>query len=209
MIHPEGVAVNSREWWEWYFQTHWDNYGGGNQTAHFMKRLLESLPLTVAAYLRSRPWRILDWGCAFGEGVELLARAFPASAVAGLDFSAEAIEQARQRHPGRRFLHHPEGAIDESYDVIITSNCLEHFHDPVPVMERHLASASRLYVSLTPYDEQELHWSHAVSLREDSFPERLGEWTRIEARRVEVDRMFWPGEQLLAIYASPVAIGEI
>src|SRR5205085_1022320 len=38
--------------------------------------------------------------------------------------------------------------------------------------------------------------------REESFPEQIGQYERLCARPIEIDPQFWPGRQLLVVYAS-------
>src|SRR5438309_3065397 len=121
-MERSGYPVNSREWWEDYFAENWDAHGGSGRTRHFMQRLIAELPLPEAAFLRTRPLTILDWGCAYGEGVELLSQSFPQSRAVGLDFASRAIAQASQRHPNREFFLSENGEIIGEFDVIITSN---------------------------------------------------------------------------------------
>src|ERR1700733_2805226 len=90
--------VNSQAWWDDYFAVHWDANDGSEQTRHFMERLIANLPDEEQCYLRLGRPRVLDWGCAFGEAIQLLHRRFPAIEAAGLDFSARAIGVARGRH---------------------------------------------------------------------------------------------------------------
>lgn len=46
--HP----VNSRRWWDDYFQGKWDDYGGSEQTRYFMETLLSHLPEQERAYFK-------------------------------------------------------------------------------------------------------------------------------------------------------------
>ena len=57
-------SLNSRSWWEGYFDAQWDANEGRAQTAYFMKRLVESLPVPEKQFLSSRVVTILDWGSA-------------------------------------------------------------------------------------------------------------------------------------------------
>src|SRR5437899_2414526 len=115
-------AINSDD----YFKQHWDAHDGSEQTRYFMQTVLSHLPDYEKAYLTGRELTILDWGCAFGEGVAVLAQAFPRSHVAGLDFSQAVIDEAHIRNPGHEYIW-SEDAIPRDFDVIVTSNCLEHF----------------------------------------------------------------------------------
>ena len=199
----EPVAVNSRQWWEAYFQETWEANDGKSQTRHFMRRLLANVPEVDLEFLLSRPLEILDWGCAMGEGADVLARALVTSHVTGLDFSTRAIASARESYPHCAFIWTPEGEILESYDVIVVSNCLEHFEDPLALVEAHLAHCRQLYVALVPYNEHPLHEQHRTQFRDDSFPCHIGAFTRVHLQAIDVDQAFWPGQQLLALYASP------
>src|SRR6185295_13257574 len=143
-------AINSPQWWEDYFLHHWDANGGAEQTRHFMQRLIEELPEPERDHLRHRARSILDWGCAHGEGVDELVRAFPAAEVQGLDVAAAAVAEARRRFPGCAFVHATDGAIPRA-DVIVCSNCLDHFPAPWQVAERLATAAGDLLILLVPY----------------------------------------------------------
>src|SRR5262245_11448892 len=123
--------INSRDWWEKYFQSSWERNGGVGQSRHFMELLVANLPAAERAYLRTRRPEVLDWGCAFGQGVEVLAEAFPTARVIGLDFAINAVQEARSRYPDREFILSDNGSIPREFDVITTSNCLEHFDEPL------------------------------------------------------------------------------
>src|SRR6476469_3034745 len=79
--------VNSLPWWDEYFRETWDANNGRQQTRHFMGRLFANLPEPELRFLRSGSLAILDLGCALGDGVDVLAGAFPGNDVSGLDSS--------------------------------------------------------------------------------------------------------------------------
>src|SRR5437867_1045800 len=150
-------------------QEQWDAHAGGEQIRYFMETALAHLPEPEKAYLHENSLTILDWGCAFGEGVATLARAFPGSRVAGLDFSKKAIEEARIRNAGHEFIWSEDGAIPKDFDVIVTTDCLEYFEQPLAWMERHTAACRSLYIALVPYNECPLHPQHRSQFRVESF----------------------------------------
>jgi GT2 family glycosyltransferase/glycosyltransferase involved in cell wall biosynthesis len=195
-------VINSREWWDQYFASSWDANGGSAQTRYFMRRLIASLPEQEVSFLRSRGLNILDWGCAFGEGVQELSEAFPGCKVSGLDFSVRAIEEAGRRNPGHSFCHSDIGTIPASFDVIVTSNCLEHFADPLAVALEHIRRCRFLYLLLVPFMEHPLHEQHRSRFDVNSFPENLGEFLRIEVAPIDVDPKYWNGMQVAVIYGS-------
>jgi GT2 family glycosyltransferase/glycosyltransferase involved in cell wall biosynthesis len=180
----------------------WDAHGAGEQTRYFMETLLSHLPEYERAYLHGAPRMILDWGCASGEGVTTLARVFPRSQVVGLDFSGTVIDQARIRHAGHEFIWSEDGAIPRDFDVIVTSNRLEHFEAPLAVLEKHLASCKSLYIALVPYNECPLQPQHRAQFRLESFPVYIRDFTRIYAEPLVTNERFWPGQQLLIVYGS-------
>ncbi|HZN69355.1 MAG TPA: methyltransferase domain-containing protein, partial [Tepidisphaeraceae bacterium] len=206
--HQDSPAMNSRGWWEDYFREKWEANRGREQTRHFMRRLIESLPEAEVSFLSSRPTEVLDWGCALGEGVKALADQFPLARVAGLDFSATAIDSARRHYPDFEFLRTDDGHIPRHFDVIVTSNCLEHFERPLEVMERHLRSCHSVYAALVPYNEFPLCEYHRSQFGEESFPRRLGSFVRLASKVIDVDPSQWAGKQLLVVYGSESYLKE-
>ena len=87
--------------------------------------------------------------------------------------------------------------------MIVTSNCLEHFADPLAIVSNHLDSCRDLYIALVPYREEPLCEFHAVRFDDDTFPEQLGDFERIQFRLIETEAQYWPDPQLLVVYASP------
>jgi GT2 family glycosyltransferase/2-polyprenyl-3-methyl-5-hydroxy-6-metoxy-1,4-benzoquinol methylase len=204
----DSSSINSREWWQEYFVENWEAHGGGEQTRHFMERLVAELPAPEQQFLRSKAVTILDWGCAFGEGVEVLGEAFPQSRVVGLDFAPNAVAEARRRHPQHEFIVTQKGDIPGEFDCIVTSNCLEHFEHPLEIIKAHLPACRNLYVLLVPYNEYPLHETHRSQFKEESFPERLAGFVRLSVRTIEIDPTYWHGPQLLVVYGSPSYLRE-
>jgi glycosyltransferase involved in cell wall biosynthesis/2-polyprenyl-3-methyl-5-hydroxy-6-metoxy-1,4-benzoquinol methylase len=209
MSNTEAAApLNSRSWWNEYFASQWDAYDGRAQTAYFMQRLVQGLPAPEREYLASHEATVLDWGCALGNGVDVLGKTFPRCRVTGMDFAERAIAEAQRCFPQYGFRHTTNGEIGECFDVIVTSNCLEHFTDPLPIMRQHLQSCRSFYAILVPYRESPLHSSHVAQFREECFPERIGDFIRIAASAVDCELPYWPGRQLLVIYASHAYLQE-
>lgn len=197
------APINSREWWEAYFAHDWEALGGPEQSRHFMEALLGHLPASIANFLQTQPNEILDWGCAQGEGVAALAQAFPLARVAGLDFSERAIQVARRRFSHHEFIWTKDGSLPREFDVIVTSNCLEHFEQPLALVRDHLRRCRLLYLALVPYNEHPFDPQHRAQFREESFPEHWAGFRRLHTGLVAVDPKLWAAPQLLAIYGSP------
>lgn len=195
--------MNSATWWEQYHQEHWQQNDGSTQTRLFMQGLVAALPATIAAELRAGGRTVLDWGCALGEGVDELARAFPDCAVAGADCADSAIATARAHFPDREFVLTDDEDLPAIYDVVVTSNCLEHFRNPLAVVLRHLQRTRRLYIAMVPWNEAPLIDQHFAQFREESFPAELAGFRRVHSAVFPVDPRAWPDDQLLVVYASP------
>lgn len=191
-----------REWWDDQFARNWERNGGPAQTRHFMEQLIAGLGDAERQYLRRDAATVLDWGCAMGDGVEILAQAFPSCKAAGLDVAASAIEAARRRFPARRFVLTERGEIEGRHDVIVTSNCLEHFHDPMAQVRLQLAACDGFYAALVPYREFPRISGHFVTLSKGSFPECAGGFVRISERVLAMEPKFWNGYQLLVVFGS-------
>ncbi|MEK6302791.1 MAG: glycosyltransferase [Acidobacteriota bacterium] len=196
-------SINSRLSREESSVANWDSQGVAAHAYYSMQQLLAELPLPEAAFMHSMTLSILDWGCALGEGVELLAQAFPQFQITGLGFTPTAIEQARSRHPKREFILAENGAIPAEFDVIIASICLGHFEHPLEIVTAHLRSCRELYIALVPSFEFPPSESHRFRFNEDSFPARIGDRVRLCAKTIEANSSFWNRKQLLVVYGSP------
>ena len=194
--------MNSRAFWEQYFEDEWGVRDGPSQSRHFMLQLLSHLPLPELHWLLESNASILDWGCATGEGTGILARLLLNSQVTGVDFAQLAIDEASHRHPGATFLWTPEGEIPHDFDVVLSSNCLEHFEDPLAIATDHVRHCRTLYIILVPYKEHPLHEQHFAQFRDESFPDTIGGFSRLEVVPFPVNNDHWPGWQVLALYGA-------
>jgi len=125
---------------------HWDRValGGRGSCGSFYHRQL------AACYGFHVPpgQRILELGCGHGD---LLAALEPSDGV-GIDFSAEMIRAARDRHPQLRFLEGDAHSfeLDGVFDVIILSDLLNDLWDVQAVfsrLQRHTAPRTRLVLN--------------------------------------------------------------
>lgn len=201
---PPAMAVNSYDFWQHKFQAAWEHNDGKAQTQYFMRQVLALLPPFVHEFLARPGARILDWGCALGQGAYELANAFPQAEVSGLDFSDLAVGRARALYPRLAFRSEPLAAGRDCFDAIVTSNCLEHFEYPVNVVREHLACARQLYILLVPYREAEpIHEEHALRLDEQSFPPVLGDFVQAQVSVFDAAPSgFWNGLQMMVVYCS-------
>jgi SAM-dependent methyltransferase len=87
-----------------------------------VEELRRRLPATVA------PRRILDFGCGIGYTTDLLAAAFPAAEVVGIDTSADALRRAEATHGSPRVRFAPVEGFSEAgrFDLCYTNGVFHH-----------------------------------------------------------------------------------
>ena len=185
-----------------------DPLGSTIQTRGLMRALLLSLPESELAYLLSHQLELLDWGCGMGDGVDVLAHAFPMSSAAGMDGSSLAIAKAREAFPSCEFLYTPDGSIPHPWDIIIAANCLEHFARPLDVVAMHLSHCRKLYIAMVPYDERPLMDQHLAQFREESFPAQVGNFARLFVAPIDISPAYSPDQHLVVVYGSPSYLEE-
>jgi SAM-dependent methyltransferase len=183
------MKPNSREWWDNFFISGWikpkPGINGPDQTRYFMELILKYCGLEISG-------SVLDYGCAMGQGVELIPGA------EGYDFSEEAIKAARRMVPGHEFTSEfPQ----KKYDVVICSNVLEHFENPLPELEKVLSLAGKYALIMTPYNQNPTCEVHPIAITQLTFPEkingfRLKEYKFIPNEKPEMGGM----NQILFIY---------
>lgn len=206
-------GVNSESYWTARFGTgDWEKAQGRQQTAFFARFALERLHPAIAADIRAGRLSICDWGCALGDAVPILADAFRGSKVTGVDFAATAVERARALHAGNEFLCAPSLAdTGRTFDVVFTSNTLEHFPRPFEVLESLAPSARRYLIAMVPFRELERLQEHLYTFDDEAIPLRAGP-LRLVACTVFDTRCrhpsYWPGEQVLFTFARDEA-GEV
>lgn len=205
------MTTNDREYWDGRFGEDWQAHGGPDQTRFFTQIALEAMPDWFLDRVRGAGLSLCDWGCAEGEGAAMLARELGAPVV-GVDFAEIAIATARGKFPDVEFR-----AIDwlagdgdgQQFDVLFSSNTLEHFHAPWEVFDSIVRHASRYVVLLVPYREEQRHPEHFAGFDPASVPASRGGWALAHAAVIDArdyDDTQWEGEQILAIYARPAEL---
>lgn len=191
--------MSVENWWEDYFSSgQWENNQGIEQTSYFAKLILDNMPEDVKQYLATAS--ILDWGCALGQAVYMFQSAFPKARVTGLDFSKWAIAKAKLLYPDCSFVPAPLNAL---YDVILTSNVLEHYPDPLSLIGEHLAHTNKYCIAMVPYNQAGNGpfdgGAHVYSFTEETFPDEIGQFKKIFEKVIPAYK-HWAGCQLLVIY---------
>jgi len=121
-------------------QQHWDSVAEKSAWYRKWNRAYQQrLTQIYRSHIRSG-LRVLEIGCGAGD---LLAALEPSVGV-GIDFSAKMIAQAQQRHPRLRFVKADLHSLrlEERFDVILLSDCLNELWDVQSVFENLAASCT-------------------------------------------------------------------
>lgn len=210
------ATVNSESYWDQRFATDWEVADGRAQSRYFGSVAHALMPAWLVQASRIQALHWCDWGCAMGDGTEQLAKMFPGIRFTGVDFSRVAIDQARERYRHLEFQAQDWVAGDTAgqvFDVVFSSNTLEHFHQPWDVLERVSRHARHAVAMLVPYQEAHPIDEHHASFWPDNVPVTLADGkvlVHMAARDVSHDQpTFWPGHQVLMVWADPAWLARL
>jgi len=203
-------SVNSKAYWEKRFKEDWDAADGPRQSRFFARLAIENLPSWLIKQIRCQALTLADWGCAQGDGTDVWASYVDSRQLVGVDFSRVAINQASSRYPAIRFVAEnwigvkPTGV--EVYDVVFSSNTLEHFHRPYEVLEDLSLRARKAVALVLPYRELERIDEHFFSFLPSNIPLVLNNGFRLVWSRVidcgHLPNTPWDGDQILLLYTA-------
>jgi GT2 family glycosyltransferase/glycosyltransferase involved in cell wall biosynthesis len=199
------MQMNDVDYWNNRFSSDWDEKGGPAQSRFFASLLIRVLPPWIRQAFREGA-SVLDWGCAEGDGTSVISQSFPGARVEGNDFSTEAVRVAAARYPSIQF--HAEDLLSEQHsdrrwDFIVSSNTLEHFHEPWITLEKIATSAARGVVLLLPYDEHQRIEEHHYTFSESNVRLKLDGFGLVFACTIDAEsepNTQWAGAQVCLIY---------
>jgi SAM-dependent methyltransferase len=177
---------------------------GTVQTRVFCELAVATMPAWLSRQIKDRQLTLCDWGCALGDGTQVLDLAFGVGVI-GVDFSHTAVKRAAQRFPQLRFLAEDwsSTAGSRTYDIVFSSNTLEHFAEPWKLFSHLADHARRHVVLLLPYQEHERIEEHEYTFDRATIPlsPRAG-WVLADARITDLGRSpVWAGQQVLLVYS--------
>jgi len=144
------IKINSRDYWNDRFKKDWEEKGGKEQTTFFSKIALLSVPKSFWEMVAANKLTVLDWGCAEGQGTEILRKRLKTE-VYGLDFSRIAINKARKINPQSKFHCGTLEEWDKKFNIIFSSNCLEHFKNPTKILETYFKYEKDYVFLMVPF----------------------------------------------------------
>lgn len=203
--------INSNKYWDNRFNSDWEEKSGLEQTAFFARIALENLPKDFKQIINKYNFSILDWGCAEGQGVNIFKKEFINSSVSGLDFSEKAIEKAKSHFNNVIFYNKTLEDLGKNFDVIFSSNCLEHFNNPYEIIKNLYKYTENYLILLLPFEEKDRIDEHFVSFNYSSFKMYENSFNLIFFKEINMDYIegekYWSGKQILLIYARSDAKG--
>ncbi len=107
----------------------------------------------------NKKFSLLDIGCAFGYGLNLIKEHFSLASLHGLDFSRVAIDRAKEMYPEIEFEHEDIQSYEFSrkYDYIVLTRTLEHLTKPFSIIDKCLEYAESVIINIPPPDEDKEH----------------------------------------------------
>jgi SAM-dependent methyltransferase len=207
----ETTMTNSASYWNTRFANNWESCGGPSQSKFFARLALDHLPHWLLMVIRRQSLTLVDWGCAQGDGTDVWASYIDTEQLTGVDFSSIAIEQATQRYPAIRFINEDwlagESGNPQVFDVVFSSNTLEHFHKPYDILCTLCHRAKKSIVLVLPYQEMDRIDEHFFSFLPENLPLVLPNGFRLAwSRVVDVHQLagtLWGGDQIILVYAEP------
>ena len=150
--------------------TNYEKFQTGNPV---VRRLFDRFFETVGRMVReSSPDTVLDAGCGEGETIERLGDLLP-HPVTGVDLNPGSVAFAAERLPGDRFdtadlLNLP--FEDDSFDLVLCLEVLEHRPDPRPALAELARVSSRDLILSVPHEP----WFRLGSLARGKYVSGLG-----------------------------------
>lgn len=208
-LNVGNMNINTEQYWDNRFKGDWDNNGGDKQSLFFINTALDMFPGWLKDLLDSGGKTICDWGCAEGEGTHLLAKRFNNCTVEGVDFARTAIKSAKSRYKLDNLSYLAKDFLisgtKKEYDIVFTSNVLEHFENPWDIFDKISSQAKEVMIMMVPYNEDKnnLLDEHYHSFSVDQFEISRGEWHLVHFQVADTSTMpntQWGGQQVLAVY---------
>ncbi len=196
---------SQREWLDHFYKDMYLQIGfGPRQNRYYMEQIILGLNQEVRKFLEDNAATVIDVGCAMGYGTIRLLDYFPQAIISGIDVSECAITAAKKIFPGINFIYEKNGDIESSYDIVISSHCLEHYLDPIDMLLDLLAKTNRYCIILAPYMEFPLGKTHLSAITDNTFSERIEInnrlFIRIYKHIFDGDTNFSRAKNILVIY---------
>lgn len=207
----ENNKVNSKQYWDNRFASgDWEKNKGQEQTRYFYSLLTKMLPDWFKTIVRQNQYSIIDFGCAEGQGLPLLAAELN-SHIKGIDFSEHAISSAKEKYPQYHFEVGDIWKYDQSVDISIMSNIIEHFPNPYELLERITFITQKYIVVMVPLEEKELMDEHCFTFLYQNIPTQIHDFKLVHFAeydcRNDKEQLFL-AKQVLLVYSKDNSLNQ-
>lgn len=196
--------INNKEYWDDLLAD--NNEKRENQTSFFAELAINNLPKWISEDIEDGKMTICDAGCAQGEGTKIWSEQFPNNQTVGIDFSSNAINCAKEKYSECKFQVENIKELSESFDVIFSSNVLEHFYNSSKMIEHLVLHSDKYCILLLPFREYYTVSEHFSYFDFQSFPLKIGEKYELcyfkPMTMVGEQEKYWFGEQILVVYGK-------
>ncbi|MDG0873640.1 methyltransferase domain-containing protein [Paenibacillus thiaminolyticus] len=199
----EHIPINSKQYWDDRFNSDWEGNSGRQQTLYFCN-IAESMFPDWFVSLLLKGASFADVGCAEGDGTNFFAERYPNSKFTGLDFSEAAINKAKKHYPKQNFIQAEVQNINSKFDIVFSSNTLEHFINPFEILNHLFRITNKYTVILIPFQEYERFKEHFYTFDYKDFDINYSNFSIVYAHEFDCGKepnIYWAGKQLLVIYA--------
>ena len=196
-MNDNNLVLNSPEYWAMrYASGDWENRGGNLQQTSFAQSLVHEIPQEIKDKINGLS--ICDVNCAFGYSLDVFKKSFPDSEMFGIDFVAEATDEASKRFPQFSF----NNELIDKYDCLISSNSLEHIREYKDVLKDYIKHSNKFVILMIPYNEDigDGIGEHVVSFNENSFSDKIDKFKKVFFKEFNCE--WWMGEQMIVIYEN-------
>ncbi|MFJ8102254.1 methyltransferase domain-containing protein [Lysinibacillus sp. NPDC096212] len=201
--------INSNVYWDERFKNDWEELDGHQQTDFFVNILLNSLPVWMNSSLQDVT--VCDAGCAEGQGTHIFKKKHQTIDIDGIDFSEVAIDKAKLLYPNINFFKDDIYNLSKSYDIIFTSNVLEHFDNPFEIVKKLLEKTKQHLIIMVPFQEVERLSEHFYTFNYDSFPIGISDFVISYFKEIDcrlIESSLWDGKQAIVIYTKQSFLTE-
>ncbi len=204
MKNQKNVEINSGDYWEKRFASgDWDLNEGREQSIFFYELAVNNFPVWLGEDAKKNRLSVCDIGCAEGEGVNVLGKYFTESEITGTDISESALEIAKKRYPKYNFVKDDVNNFKSEFDIIFSSNTLEHFTNGGELLRKLMKNSRKYFVVLLPFREFDRIDEHFYTFDYKTFSLINEEFNLIFFKEIDctyIEGTQWPGKEILVIY---------
>ncbi len=196
---------NDQNYWEKQFSNCVEIRMKLAQANFFYKTFKKLFPLQLQKEINIKNSSCCDFGCGLGNFTSCLHEIFPNVELYGVDYSKNAISYGSKHFQNVKFINTSLDNLNKNFDIMVTSNTLEHFSNPDKIMKQLLSHTNKIFMMLVPYEEMELYQEHLFSFQKSFFKRNVNDFELIYLKSIDLSCSFntmWLGKQVLAIYKA-------